>query len=81
MCIRDRLTFKDLTLNGKVLSFGQQTSSFTLSEELIINTPNGRIVQGSTSLQLNGGLSIDSGGVLRLTDTFDTGSAKIKLHG
>ena len=75
------LLFKDLNLNGNVLSFGQQTSSFTLSDELIINTPNGRIVQGSTSLQLNGGLRIDSGGVLRLTDTFDTGSAKIKLNG
>ena len=38
------LSFKELTLNGKVLSFGQQTSSFTLSDELIINTPDGRIV-------------------------------------
>jgi hypothetical protein len=75
------LSFKELTLNGKVLSFGQQTSSFTLSDELIINTPDGRIVQGSTALKLNGGVRIDSGGVVRLTDNFDTGSAKIKLNG
>ena len=75
------LSFKELTLNGKVLSFGQQTSSFTLSDELIINTPDGRIVQGSTALKLNGGVRIDSGGVVRLTDNFDTGTAKIKLNG
>ena len=67
------LLFKDLNLNGNVLSFGQQTSSFTLSDELIINTPNGQIVQGSTSLKLNGGLRIDPSGVLRLTNNFDTG--------
>jgi len=75
------LSFKALTLNNNVLSFGAQTENLTLTEELTLNEPNGRIEQGSTGLQLNGGVSIDSGGVLRLTDVLNTGSSKVKLNG
>jgi len=75
------LSFKAVTLNNNVLSFGAQTDNLTLTEELTLNDPNGRIEQGSTALQLNGGVSIDSGGVLRLTDVLNTGSSKVKLNG
>ena len=75
------LSFKAVTLNNNVLSLAGQSSSFTLSEELTLNNPNGRIVQDSTSLILTGGVSIDSGAVLRLTKDLDTGTAKIKLNG
>ena len=75
------LYFKAVTLNNNVLSFGAQTDNLTLTEELTLNDPDGRIEQGSTALQLNGGVSIDSGGVLRLTDVLNTGSSKVKLNG
>jgi hypothetical protein len=75
------LSFKALTLNNKMLTLGGQAGSFSLSDELKLNNPNGLIVQNSTSLILNGGVSIDSGGVLSLSKGLDTGNAKIKLNG
>ncbi|MDP7317185.1 MAG: hypothetical protein QGH12_03220, partial [SAR324 cluster bacterium] len=77
----DPLSLKTVALNQRALMLGEPTLSLTLSEQLILDNPNSRIVQGAAELHLNGGIRLDSGGTLRLTYALDTGSGSIQLNG
>ncbi|MDP7158036.1 MAG: hypothetical protein QF922_07435, partial [SAR324 cluster bacterium] len=77
----DPLSLKTVALNQRALMLGEPTPSLTLSEQLILDNPNSRIVQGAAELHLNGGIRLDSGGTLRLTYALDTGSGSIQLNG
>jgi hypothetical protein len=55
------LTLTELQLSGNLLILGNSSTSLEVQQPLLFNTPGSRLLVGSGSLQLPGGLSLNEG--------------------